>query len=179
MFSPDGTELAFTSNRDGNPEIYVMNVDGSDMRRLTNHPGDRHDADLVADRHADRLHLGSRRARRRFRSSASTASACAALTFENSDRPTWSPAPLNEIAYTARTGPGYDIKVLNLADRRDAADHVRRRQQREPGVGAQRPASGVHVDACGHTQIFTVDRDGRNMRQITRDGNNQQPNWSQ
>ena len=37
-WSPDGTQLAFTSNRDGNPEIYVMNRDGSGLRRLTNHP---------------------------------------------------------------------------------------------------------------------------------------------
>ena len=31
--------LAFTSTRDGNPEIYVVNRDGSNVRRLTNHPG--------------------------------------------------------------------------------------------------------------------------------------------
>jgi Tol biopolymer transport system component len=36
--SPAG-KIAFTSNRDGNPEIYVMNVDGSDVTRLTNDPG--------------------------------------------------------------------------------------------------------------------------------------------
>ena len=38
VFSPDGTKIAFTSNRDGNPELYVMNRDGSDLRRLTNNP---------------------------------------------------------------------------------------------------------------------------------------------
>ena len=26
------------SNRDGNPEIYVVNRDGSNLRRITNHP---------------------------------------------------------------------------------------------------------------------------------------------
>ena len=38
VYSPDGTRLAFMSGRDGNPEIYVMNADGSNLRRLTNHP---------------------------------------------------------------------------------------------------------------------------------------------
>ena len=38
VFSPDGTRIAFTSNRDGNPELYVMNRDGSNVRRITNHP---------------------------------------------------------------------------------------------------------------------------------------------
>jgi Tol biopolymer transport system component len=31
--------LAFVSERDGNPEIYVVNVDGTGLQRLTNHPG--------------------------------------------------------------------------------------------------------------------------------------------
>ncbi len=30
--------LAFMSNRDGNAEIYVVNRDGSNLRRVTNHP---------------------------------------------------------------------------------------------------------------------------------------------
>jgi TolB protein len=35
-WSPDGKRIAFSSNRDGNHEIYVMNADGSDQKRLTN-----------------------------------------------------------------------------------------------------------------------------------------------
>jgi Tol biopolymer transport system component len=35
----------FYSERDGDPEIYVMNADGSDQRRLTTSPG----RDQVAD----------------------------------------------------------------------------------------------------------------------------------
>ena len=38
-WSPDGTKLAFMSNRDGNMEIYVVNRDGTNLRRITNNPG--------------------------------------------------------------------------------------------------------------------------------------------
>src|SRR5437868_1722235 len=34
-YSPDGTKIAFSSNADGNPEIYVMNADGSGIKQLT------------------------------------------------------------------------------------------------------------------------------------------------
>jgi TolB protein len=35
-WSPDGTKIAFVSDRDGNGDIYVMNADGSNVIRLTN-----------------------------------------------------------------------------------------------------------------------------------------------
>ena len=39
-FSPDGRRIAFTSNRDQNGEIYVMNANGSNQRRLTRSKAD-------------------------------------------------------------------------------------------------------------------------------------------
>lgn len=37
-FSPDGSRVVFRSGRDGNHEIYLMNSDGTDPRRLTEDP---------------------------------------------------------------------------------------------------------------------------------------------
>ncbi len=34
-FSPDGRQIAFASNRDGESQIFVMNADGRNLRRLT------------------------------------------------------------------------------------------------------------------------------------------------
>jgi TolB protein len=39
--SPDGWRIAFTSNRDGNNEIYVMNADGTNQENLTRSPATR------------------------------------------------------------------------------------------------------------------------------------------
>lgn len=38
-FSPDGKKVLFVSDRDGDPDIFVMNADGTDVRQLTNTPG--------------------------------------------------------------------------------------------------------------------------------------------
>jgi len=37
-WSPDGQKVAFVSTVDGNPEIYVMDIDGSNVTRITNDP---------------------------------------------------------------------------------------------------------------------------------------------
>jgi tricorn protease len=44
MFSPDGTQIAFTGEYDGNTDVYVMPAAGGVPRRLTFHPS----ADIVA-----------------------------------------------------------------------------------------------------------------------------------
>ena len=38
VWSPDGTQIAFTSTRDDNGEIFVMNADGTNPINITNHP---------------------------------------------------------------------------------------------------------------------------------------------
>ena len=47
-----------------------------------------------------------------------------------------------------------------------------------------RATDNVYLEAArsfcaSRNQIFTIARDGRNVRQVTRDGNNYTPSWSQ
>jgi TolB protein len=178
-FSPDGTRIAFSSGREGNSEIYVMNRDGSGVRRLTNHPGadvtptwsptgtqiaftsDRSGSPQIWIVGADGLNL------RR-------------LTYESyADRATWSPAPYNEIAFSARTGPGNDIKIYNLAEGQTRQITFGEGSNESPAWAPNGRHLAFSSTRAGRGQIFTIDRDGRNLRQITREGNNLQPNWSQ
>ena len=94
------------------------------------------------------------------------------------DRATWSPAPFNELAFVCRTGPGYDIKIYDFAE--GAARQI------TFGEGSnESPAyapNGRHIaftsTRAGKVQIFTVGRDGKGLRQITKIGNNFTPDWS-
>jgi TolB protein len=180
VFSPDGARIAFTSNRDGNSEIYVMNRDGSSVRRLTNHPAidvtptwspsgaqiaftsDRTGTPQIWVIGADGLNL------RR-------------LTSESyADRPTWSPAPYNENAFAARTSAYYDIKIFQVTDNVTRQITFGQGTNESPAWAPNgRHLAFMSTRAGRASQIFTVGRDGKDIRQVTREGNNFTPHWSQ
>jgi len=178
-WSPDGTKLAFMSNRDGNPEIYVVNRDGSGLRRITNHPN----ADVTPTWSPTGTQLA-------FTSDRSGSPQVYIVNIDGTgldrisqesycDRATWSSAPLNEIAYTSRTGGGYEIRIFDFGKRESRAI--------TDGIGSnESPAfapNGRHLvfvsDRTGRPQIYTIARDGTDLRQITKAGSNKYPNWSQ
>lgn len=179
VFSPDGTRVAFTSNRDGNPEVYIMNRDGSNVRRLTDNP--------AIDTTPTWSPTGTQIAFTSDRTGSPQifvlgvdGTGLRRISFESyADRPTWSPPPYNEIAFAARTGPGYDIKILNIAGGETRQITFGDGSNESPAWSPNGRHLAFMSTRSGKSQIFTVDRDGRNVRQVTREGNNQTPNWSQ
>lgn len=187
-FSPDGTRIAFSSSRDGNGnyEIYVVNIDGSGLRQLTTNRAD--DVTPTWSPSGDQIAFTSDRTGRPQVYMMSASGGPATLISEGdaeADRPTWSPAPFNEIAYTARRGSWYDIKIYDIANL-DGGSRVRWLTNNAVSGGSnESPAfspTGRHLaftsTRTGTKQIFTIGRDGRGERQITRTGNNQTPSWS-
>jgi TolB protein len=178
VWSPDGTRLAFTSNRDGNQEIYVVNRDGSGLRRLTSHP--EIDVTPTWSPTGQQIAFTSNRGGNpNIWIMNADGSQPRQITREShADRATWSPAPFNEIAYTSRSGGGFDIRVYDFSSNTS--------RTMTDGIGSsEQPAfapNGRHLafssNRAGKEQIFTIARDGTNLRQITRTGTNKYPNWS-
>ena len=177
-FSPDGQKLAFTSSRDGNPEIYVMNRDGSGVQRITNHP--------TIDSTPTWSPTGTQIAFTSDRSGSPQIYVVDAnggqpqqITRESHcDRPTWSPAPFNEIAYSSRAGAGNNIKIFDFATRstKTITDSIGNNES--PAFAPNGRHLAFVSSRAGKEQIFTIARDGKDLRQITRTGVNRYPNWS-
>lgn len=181
VFSPDGSRLAFVTTRDGNSEIYVMNRDGSNLTRLTSNPAI--DSTPTWSPTGTQIAFTSdRRGQNQPQIFVVSVDGTGLrqISYESyADRPTWSPAPYNEIAFTARTGPGFDIKILNIGTGETRQITFGEGSNESPAWAPNGRHMAFMSTRAGRSQIFTVDRDGRNLRQITRDGNNTTPHWSQ
>lgn len=179
VFSPDGNRIAFMSTRDGNSEIYVMNRDGSNLIRLTNNPA----IDVTptwSPAGTQIAFTSERRGQPQIFVVNVDGTGLRQVSFESyADRPTWSPPPYNEIAFAARTGPGFDIKILNIGSGETRQITFGEGSNESPAWAPNGRHLAFMSTRAGRSQIFTVDRDGRNLRQITKEGNNQMPHWSQ
>ena len=177
-WSPDGSKIAFTSSRDGNAEIYVMNRDGGGVQRLTNHPAI--DSTPTWSPTGTQIAFTSERSGNpQIYIMNADGTGVQRITEEShADRPTWSRAPLNEIAYASRSGAGNIIKIFDFATRSSRALTDSIGNNESPVFSP----NGRHVafvsSRAGREQIFTIHRDGSGLRQITRAGNNRFPHWS-
>jgi len=179
-WSPDGTKLAFMSNRDGNAEIYVMDANGGNLRRITRHPNI--DATPTWSPAGNQIAFTSDRSGspQIYVVDADGLGQPQRITSDDSwaDRATWSPAPFNEIAYAARNGPGFDIKIRDMTT---GQSHFLTNGEGSNESPAFSP-TGRHIafasTRLGNQQIFVVARDGNGLHQVTKEGNNYTPNWS-
>ncbi len=179
-WSPDGSQIAFTSTRDGNSELYLIRSDGTALKRLTDHPGidtspcwsptgreiaftsDRTGAPQIYAMDTEGLNL------RR-------------ISYEGSynDSPSWSPSrQYSELTYTSRIERGpFDIVVYDFQTKQTRQLTTGRGSNESPDWSP----NGLHIiytsTRTGTSQIFTMNRNGTNQRQLTRTGNNSTPQW--
>jgi len=183
VISPDGSRMAFASDRSGHNQIYVANLDGSNLRRVTNSSAE--DITPTWSPSGEQLAFTSDRTGRPQVYAVNIDGSGLRLISRDgeseADRPTWSPAPFNEIALSAKHGSWYDIKIYDVA----AGTSRWLTDNGQTGGSNESPAfspTGRHMaftsTRTGSKQIFVIGRDGKGERQLTRTGNNQTPAWS-
>ncbi len=157
-WSPDGSKIAFYSARDGNAEIYVMDADGSNQTRLTDHLDD--DGYPAFSPDGQRISFDSDRDDDGFEIYTMNAdgSDVRRLTYNPARdvSASWSPDGLRLAWMSDRSGR-FEVWVMN-------ADGSNQRQF----TGVDAPSAGTHWfpqwSADGERLAFHVDRDVHTVR---------------
>jgi TolB protein len=191
-FSPDGTKIAFMASYQGDPEVYIADVNGGHMHRLTYslgvstsptwNPKTGQQIIFVSDRGGlpDLYEMSADGSNvEKIPLSAATGVAAADLPATGYViDPAWSPNG-QLLAFSWRRPAGnYDIYILDLAS------HQLAELTRDSGEN-ERPSwapDGRHIafesTRTGSLQIWTMLADGSEARELTASGRNESPNWS-
>lgn len=142
--SPDGSRIVFVSMRDGNPEIFMMNTDGSEWRRLTTDPHTDGHPVFTADGQAILFHSARAAGRQQIYSMNVDGTGLRALTADSSSsHPTISPDG-QTIAFTSGRNRDYDIWLM-AKDGTNQRAFTRSPQSRESNPRFLRDGSLAYV----------------------------------
>ncbi len=180
-FAPDGKRIALCSSMSGDPEIYVSDVNGYNLQRLTFSPGvdispawnpkTGNEIAFVSDRSGSpQIYIMSADGTnpRRLITGGGDASS-----------PSWSPNGLL-VAFNWRvteTGT-YDVYVVEIATGRIIQLTHDAGRNEHPTWSPDGRHLAFESTRSGSRQVWTMLADGSNPRQLTFDGENWNPNWS-
>lgn len=182
-WSPDGQQIAFMSSQNGDPEIYVINSDGTRLHRITLaagvntspawNPKTGRQMVFVSDRGGDGVPVLYQ-----MNTDGTNVSKIDLPDMGYVIDPAWSPNG-QLIAFSWRRPSGnYDIYVM------DIVSHQLVELTKDEGRN-ERPSwapDGRHLvfesTRTGTRQIWTMLADGSQPRQLTFGGENESPNWS-
>ncbi len=188
-------QIAFASDRDGNLEIYVMGIDGGNLRRLTNNPdGDwdpswSPDGKRIAFMSGRDGHVDGHGAPipEIYVMDANGDNQKNLTNNPSADRsPSWSPDG-SRIAFMSDRDGGYDIYVMDAdgSNQQNLSNHPF--SDRNPSWspdGAQivfsaRRDGHVENEAAITHEIYVMGANGGNQRNLTNDRHNDRsPSWS-
>ena len=160
--------IAFTSYRDGNPEIYVMDADGGNQERLTNHPWSDTEPDWSPD--GTKIAFVSRRdtGRRQIHVMDADGKNVIRLTegqHQDKGLPDWSPDG-GKIAFTVVNRGKNHIAVM------EADGNNREKLVDQAAVPSWSPDGGEIAFVSwrdGRHDIYLVGADGKGLKRVTHD----------
>ena len=174
----EGT-IAFTSTRDGDPEVYLMNADGTNLRQLTkNTHSDRSPSwspdgtqiTFQSDRDGDSeiftMNADGTNVRQLTKNTHSDTS------------PSWSPDG-RHIAFVSNRDGDSDIFVMNHLGTNQTLLTNNRISDLMPSWSPDGAQIVFQSDRDGDSEIFTMDADGAKVRQLTHNTRSDaSPSWS-
>ena len=178
------TKIAFTSTRGGNPDIYVMDADGGNRTRLTNHRAD--DLSPTWSPDGKKIAFVSNRNQGYLQIWVMDANGANPIRLTDGfwdERPDWSPDGKRIV---------YDV-IPNAKDRKvwtrvifvmDADGMNNKRLTNLDGASPSWSPDGRKIAfessrADRSSEIYVMEADGRNQTRLTHDfGDNRDPTWS-
>ena len=180
-WSPDGKKLALTlSSRDGNLDIYILDLGLQSLTRVTNDPAI--DTEPQWSRDGQTIYFTSDRAGgpQIYKQGLATGSTAQRLTFQGSynGRPRLSPDE-TQLAFVTQDGSGYHIAVQDLRGRGDPQVLTKGRFDESPSFA---PSGAVLIYASrdrGRGVLALVSTDGRvQQRLVSSEGEVREPAWA-
>jgi len=180
-FSPDGSKIAFSSTRAGNWDIWVVNRDGSGLRNLTNNSVGSviNNAPTWSPTGAQIAFTSNRTGSNQIYMMTAEGTGLEKLTSDPGvDRPTWSPAPYNDIAYTSGVQSGHDINLFDVSTRQVRVLTSGLGDNGSPTFAPNGRHIAFVTSRWGKDQVAIIDRKGNIQLKVTAQGANTFPNWS-
>ena len=171
-------QLALVSERDGNPEIYIVKENGFGLARLTDNAAS--DVDPAWSPDGSKIAFGSNRGGNWdiyvMNPDGSNQIRLTSTAAEETN-PTWSPDG-SKIAFSRDANGAADLYVMNA----DGQNVVPLTSDGEVALedDPDWSAAGItfRIISGGTSEIWVMDADGGNRRQVTTTGSNYEPSWS-
>ncbi len=183
-WSPDGTKIAFSSSRSGDPEIYAVDSAGGNLKRITSFKGPDVSPAWNRKTGGQIAWVSGRTGLPQVYTMEADGTNVQRLTDQGyAVSPAWSPnGQFLVVSWMRKYGPGapgaQDIYIMDIASKQWV-------QLTHDGGRNDFPywsPDGRHIifqsSRAGSLQIWTMLADGTNQKQLTFAGANSQPNWS-
>ncbi len=183
-WSPDGAHLAFSSSRTGDPEIYVSNPSGGELKRITEAHGPDVSPVWNPKTGAQIAWVSGRSGLPQIFTMESDGANPQRMTDTGyAVSPSWSPnGQWLAFAWSRKYGPGIpggqDIYIMDVASKQWS------QLTHDSGTNdfPSWSPDGRHIvfqsNRNGTTQVWTMLADGTEQHPLTHTGQNSQPNWS-